>query len=58
MHKSLHKRKENKTFIPLLLFGSMGAKGRKEEIVMLYSEEKVRELFDAEKFLIGDSRCH
>ena len=27
-------------------------KGRKEEIVMLYSEEKVKELFDAEKFLI------
>lgn len=30
----------------------MGVKGRKEEIIMLYSEEKVKELFDAEKFLI------
>ena len=38
--------------MPLFLFGSVGVKRRKEEIIMLYSEEKVKELFDAEKFLI------
>ncbi len=38
--------------MPLLPLGSVGVKRRKEEIIMLYSEEKVKELFDAEKFLI------